>query len=207
MNKGPWLSTLLLAAPLLATAADPAPEQRFLADPHLQQNVLATAARSTVMLRHACQDATYKSADPVEVQPMKFNEFGSPTAGELRFPVTETGCGASRQLNVRLWVQHESSIAMTPMLPGSSRADSGLQQEAWPHVMSAAGGPDANCKDSYIEDTRSDGAAPKGKQPWKEVWTLNSCSWRAEVPVTFTPDPSGTKITAGPKNAVKKQPL
>jgi len=200
-------SVLVLAAflPAVLHAADPTPEQRFLSNPHLKQNVITTAARSTVMLQHACQNASYVPADPVELAPMKFDALGGLTAGELKFPVAETGCGDSRQLNVRLWVQQENSIAMTPMLPGSTHTDSGLQQQAYPYVLAAAGGPQPKCTNSYVEDTLYDGALGKTEQPWKEVWTLNSCGWRAEVPVTFTPNPNGSvKIEAGPKKAVKK---
>ena len=210
LKMRPIIPVLALAVatlcPVAILAADPTPEQRFLSDSHLRQNVVATAARSTVMLRHACQNAAYSPADPVELIPMKFDAFGGPTSGALKFPVAETGCGASRQLNVYLWVQQENSIAISPMLPGSSRADSGLQQQAYPYVMAAAGGPEANCSTAYVEDTLYDGPPADGTQPWKETWTLSSCGWRAEVPVNFTPGPNGVKITAGPKKAVKKLP-
>jgi len=200
-------TALILATGLAAAglhAADPTPEQRFLANPHLQQNLLTTAARSTVMLRHECKEAAYVIADPVALAPMKFDQFGGPTAGELKFPVAETGCGVSRQLNVRLWVEHENSITMTPMLPGNTHADSGLQQQAYPYVMAAAGGPEPKCTNAYIEDTKYERGS---EQNWKEVWTLSSCGWRAEVPVTFTTSPNGVKVMAGPKKSVKKLPV
>lgn len=193
-------------------AEDQTPEQSFLADSHLKQNVLATAAKSTVMVRHACATATYKAADPVALRPMKFNQFGGPEAGELRFPVHEEGCGASHELNVYLWVEHENSIAITPMLPGSSHADDPLQKTAYAYALKAAGGPEPNCPTAFVENTEfvseEAGKPVKGSQslPWKEIWTLSSCGWRAEVPMLFTPDPHGTKISAGPKSAIKKLP-
>ena len=198
------------AFPALAT--DETPIQRFLADSHLKQNIIVTAAKSTVMLRHACATASYKAADPIEISPMKFNELSGPVSGELRFPVQEEGCGASHALNVYLWVQRENSIAITPMMPGSSHAEDSLQKSAYAYVLAAAGGPEANCSTTFVEDTQfqseAAGKPDKGAKtlPWKETWTLSSCGWRAEVPVTFTPDPKGTKITAGPKSAVKKLP-
>src|SRR4051812_19060389 len=117
----PFLLILVLAG-FSAQADEQKFKQDFLADSHLKQNVLTTAARSTVMERHACPAATYKAADPVELAPLKFNNVGGPQSGELRFPVHEEGCGASHELNVYLWVQHENSIAITPMMPGSSHA-------------------------------------------------------------------------------------
>jgi hypothetical protein len=203
---------LLLALSPVAHGEDATPEQRFLADTHLQQNIITVAAKSLVMERHVCAKATYKAGDPVEIAPMKFNELAGPVAGELRFPVHEEGCGASHELNVYLWVQRENSIAITPMLPGSSHAVDMLQKSAYAYALAAAGGPEANCKTAYVEDTQFQsevaGKGDKGGKalPWKEVWTLSSCGWRAEVPVTFTPGPKGTKITAGPKSAVKKLP-
>jgi len=202
-----------LLACLGARAADqPNFKQDFLANEHLKQNILNTAAKSTVMTRHACATATYKAADPVELEPMKFNDIGSPQSGELRFPVHEEGCGASHELNVYLWVQHENSIAITPMLPGSSHADDSLQRSAYAYALQAAGGPEPNCPTAFVENTEfvSEQSGKQNKAthgvPWKEVWTLSSCGWKAEVPVTFTPDPHGTKITAGPKSTVKKLP-
>lgn len=198
---------LLAGAALSARANESGFRQQFLADEHLKQNILTTAARSIVMTHHACTAATYEAADPVELETMKFSDIGSPLSGELRFPVHEEGCGASHELNVYLWVEHESSIAITPMLPGSSHAGDSLQKSAYAYALQAAGGPDHNCPATYVENTQfvgeQSGKAAQGA-PWKELWTLSSCSWRAEVPVTFTPDPHGTKITAGPKSAVKK---
>lgn len=202
----------LLAFTCAAHAEDATPEQRFLADSHLKQNIITIAAKSTVMERHACAKATYKAADPVEISPMKFNQLAGPVSGELRFPVHEEGCGASHELNVYVWVERENSIAITPMMPGNSHAEDMLQKSAYAYALAAAGGPEANCQTTYVEDTQFQsevaGKTDKGGKalPWKETWTLSSCGWRAEVPVTFTPDPKGTKITAGPKSAVKKLP-
>lgn len=209
----PFFLTLLLACAALPAGADEqSAKESFLGDGHLKQNIITTAARSTAMVRNACATATYKTADPVELQPMKFNEFGSPQSGELRFPVHEEGCNTSHELNVFLWVEHEGSIAITPMLPGSSHADDSLQKSAYAYALAAAGGPEKNCPTAYVENTEfvKEEPAKPGKVthsvPWQEVWTLSSCGWKAEVPVTFTPDPHGTKITAGPKSAVKKLP-
>lgn len=209
----PMCLTFLLAGAAFSAQADDAKfKQDFLANEHLKQNVLNTAARSTIMQHHACAAATYKAADPVELEALKFNDLGGPQSGNLRFPVHEEGCNASHELNVYLWVEHENSIAITPMLPGSSHADDSLQKSAYGYALQAAGGPEANCPTAYVENTEfvSEVAGKPNKAvhgvPWKEVWTLSSCGWRAEVPVTFTPDPHGTKITAGPKSAIKKLP-
>jgi len=199
----------LAAFPVLA--GDPTPEERFLADGQLERNIVNSAARSTVMVRHPCSTATYKAAAPEELKPMKFSEFGGPVAGELKFPVQEEGCGAHRLLNVYLWVQGENSIAITPMFPGSSHADDSQQKTAFAYALGAAGGPEPACPTAYVDDTVYVGEAGKPEkntrmQAWKELWTLTSCSWRAEVPVTFTPGPTGLKVTAGPKSAVKQLP-
>lgn len=214
----PRISTMSLClAFLFGLAALPAPAdeqqtpvQRFLADTHLKQNIINTAAKSTVVTRHPCSTATYAMQDPVEIQPMKFNEGGGPVSGELKVPVKEDGCGASRLLNVYIWVQHENSIAVTPMLPGESHAEDVLQKQAYAYALQAAGGPEPNCPTAYVENTQyvgEEGKPAKGAKasPWKETWTLQSCGWKAEVPVLFSPNASGIKVTAGPKKDVKKQ--
>ena len=193
-----------------AQADDPGALQRFLGDSHLKQNIINTAAKSTVMTRHACATATYAIEDPVELRPMKFDRYGSPEAGELKIPVKEDGCGAGHLLNVYLWVQREASIAITPMLPGTSRAEDVLQKQAYAYALQAAGGPEPNCPTGYVEDTRyigEQGQPEKGAKaaPWKEIWTLQSCGWKAEVPLTFTPNASGVKVTPAPKKDVKKE--
>lgn len=202
--------SLACAAALPALAAEEqTAEQRFLADAKLKQNIINTAARSTVVTRHPCSAASYNVADPVELRPMAFDQYGSPTAGELKFPVKEEGCGASHLLNVYLWVQHEGSIAITPMLPGTSRAAEAQQKDGYAYALQAAGGPEPNCSTGYVADTEyvgEQGKPQKGAKaaPWKENWTLQSCGWKAEVPVTFTPNASGIKITAD-KKGVKKE--
>ena len=207
------LSVCLVLASSLAAAAhadDREAEQRFFSDQHLKQNIINTAAKSTVMTRHPCSTATYAAQDPVEIQPMKFNELGGPLSGEVKVPVKEDGCGASHLLNVYIWVERENSIAVTPMLPGTSRAEDVLQKQAYAYALQAAGGPEPNCPIAYVDDTRyvgEQGKPEKGAKasPWKEVWTLQSCGWKAEVPVMFTPNTSGIKVTAGPKKDVKRE--
>jgi len=205
---------LVLASGLAAAAAhadDKEAEQRFLSDTHLKQNIINTAAKSTAMTRHPCSTATYAAQDPIEIQPMKFNELGGPLSGELKVPVKADGCGASHLLNVYIWVQRENSIAVTPMLPGTSRAEDVLQKQAYAYALQAAGGPEPNCPTGYVEDTQyvgEQGKPEKGAKaaPWKEIWTLQSCGWKAEVPVLFTPNANGIKVTAGPKKDVKHEP-
>lgn len=205
---------LLLASGLAANAAradDKEFEQRFLGDKALKQNIINTAAKSLVMTRHPCSTATYAAQDPIEIQPMKFNELAGPLSGELKIPVKEEGCGASHLLNVYIWVQRENSIAVTPMLPGTSHAEDVLQKQAYPYVLQAAGGPEPNCPTGYIDDTQyigEQGKPEKGAKasPWKETWTLESCGWKAVVPVIFTPGARGITVTAGPKKAVKREP-
>jgi hypothetical protein len=207
------LSLCLVLACGLAAAAhadDKDAEQRFLSDKQLKQNIINTAAKSTVMLRHACSTATYAAQDPIELKPMTFDQYGSPTTGELKIPVKEDGCGASHLLNVYLWVQREASIAITPMLPGTSRAEDVLQKQAYAYALQAAGGPEPNCPTGYVDDTQfvgEQGKPEKGAKaaPWKEVWTLQSCGWKAEVPLLFTPNASGIKVTPGAKKDVKKE--
>jgi hypothetical protein len=206
-----FLSLCIALAAAAARADESEALRNFLSDTHLKQNIINTAAKSTAITRHPCPTATYATEDAIELRPMMFDPSGNPESGELKIPVKEDGCGAGHLLNVYLWVQRESSIAVTPMLPGTSRAEDVLQKQAYPYVLQAAGGPEPNCQTGYIEDTRYVGERGKPEKgakaaPWKEVWVLQSCGWRAEVPVLFTPNASGIKVTAGPKKDVKKEP-
>ncbi len=55
------LSLCLVLAAAAARADDKDAEQRFLSDTHLKQNIINTAAKSTVMTRQPCSTATYEA--------------------------------------------------------------------------------------------------------------------------------------------------
>jgi hypothetical protein len=87
-----------------------------------------------------------------------------------------------------------------------------LQRDAIRYAVAAADGPEAGCRVGFVADTRfvdrESVTAPGAKAPaWHEVWTLQTCTKRIEVPVQFIPDATGTTVATGPGTAIRVIPL
>ncbi|MEE3627300.1 hypothetical protein UCD39_25505 [Nitrospirillum sp. BR 11752] len=200
-----------------ALAYDQANTARLFADPGVRQMTLATAQQSAVVMNNPCPGAqATASADVAVFQPLVFDAAGQLQTGIWRQQVTLAGCGVTRTLNVLGWKQAGQAIAMGALLPGGTHTDVLLQRDAIQQVDQLVkitpGATEEGCAREYVADTRFVDRealpAPGGKSPpWREVWTLQTCTKRIEVPIRFIPDATGTTITAGPQNAVKVTPL
>jgi hypothetical protein len=72
--------------------------------------------------------------------------------------------------------------------------------------------PEVNCGTAYVADTafikQDNSALPRAKEPpWRESWTIITCTRKIEVPIQFIPDATGTTISVGPNTAIKETPL
>lgn len=179
---------------------------RFAHDPTLWQHVIATAARSAVVVNNPCPSAQYTPAgDPLVSQPMTFNAAGAAISGLLHFPIREVGCGSTRILNVFVAPRPDGQVAVVPFLPGTTHADPLLQKNASQYAFIAAttlAGKDDACKVNYISDTEfvqreSATTGASTSSPWREIWTIVYCNKKITVPLLFKPDASGTQIVSG----------
>lgn len=172
----------------------------------MRQQMINTAAQSTVMVQNPCPSAQYSVATtPIVVKPMVFDGEGHPTSGMLKFPVKEEGCGVTRFLNALIWVQNPGTASTAAIAPGTTIADLILQKDASGRAYGAAvlaAHPDAACNVKYLADTEfvSREKAVEGvaiPPAWRENWTIILCDKKVVVPVFFTPDTTGTAIRAG----------
>ncbi|WP_044564426.1 hypothetical protein [Azospirillum sp. B4] len=196
-----------------AVADDQANTARLFADPGVRQMTLATAQQSAVVMNNPCPGAQATASTDVAVfQPLVFDAAGQLLTGIWRQRVTLAGCGVTRTLNVLGWRQAGQAISMGALLPGDTHADVLLQRDAIPLVDQllkvTPGATEEGCAREYVADTRfvdrEAAPAPGGKSPpWREVWTLHTCTRKIEVPIRFIPDATGTTITPGPQTAVK----
>jgi hypothetical protein len=203
----------LLLASNTALADDQANTARLFADPGVRQMTLTTAQQSAVVMNNPCPGAQATvSTDVVVFQPLVFDAAGQLQTGIWRQQVTLAGCGITRTLNVIGWKQAGQAIGMGALLPGGTHTDVLLQRDAIQQVDQLVkvtpGATEEGCAREYVADTRfvdrDTAPAPGAKSPpWREVWTLQTCTKRIEVPIRFIPDATGTTITAGPQNAVK----
>ena len=96
------------------------------------------------------------------------------------------------------------SVAQSGRLPGSSQADALLQHDAMFYVGQNVGVRQKGCPRFEVVDTefvRYEAAAATARRPWHETWTVKACGHTWKIPITFTPDATGTNITvpiAGP---------
>jgi hypothetical protein len=207
----------LCLASAQAVGDDKAAFARLLDDPIEQQHVISGAGRATVLLQNPCADARFGIEKKfVPYKPPSFDGSGTIVSGAWKQIVEEQGCGSSRILSVLVFAQSAGKLAVVPLLPGDTRADPTLQQDAVKSAVQALatvpGGRELNCTVGYVTDTKflgEDGQALPGAKgpPWKELWTLESCTQKMLVPMRFTPDSTGTSISAGPNNAISIVPL
>jgi hypothetical protein len=192
--------------------------KKLLEDPSEQRHVITAAGRSTVFLQNPCATARFavqKTAVPYQAP--NFDDTGALIAGSWKQSVDEEGCGTMRVLNVMVVSQGLGKLAVVPLLPGGTRADPILQQDAVKYAVRAlatvAGGREPNCKVGYVADTQfieeetQTLAAGAKSAAWKELWTLQSCTQKMLIPMSFVPDSSGTSISAGPNTAIRIESL
>jgi hypothetical protein len=200
-----------------AVADDQAAFAKLLQDPREQQHVISGAGRTTAFLHNPCADARFSIEKRyVPYKPVSFDGSGTIVSGAWKQTVEEQGCGESRILNVMVVAQGVGNLAVVPLLPGDTHADPVLQHDAVRYAVQALatvpGGREPNCSVGYVADTKflsQEGEALQGAKgpPWKELWTLESCTQKMLVPMRFIPDPTGTSISAGPGTAIRIVPL
>jgi hypothetical protein len=170
---------------------------KILADPGEHAHVISAAKRSTVVIESPCSSANFEMLDEVAILVQPTFDANGITGGAWQRVVQEEGCGVKRTLNVLAVIQSPKTLTTMPLLPGTTHANPQLQKDAVKYAVIAAGGREPNCNIGYVANTEflnSDGNAQRA--PWRELWTLNSCTKTALVPMRFIPDKNGTVIVA-----------
>ncbi len=182
------------------------PQLQALIDlPQHRLGVLGAAQATTGWVRTACANASYTPLPgaAVWVEP-QFNADGAPVSGLWRESVIATGCGTTRILNAATFVSGPNVAHTMPVAPGTTRAKLALQMDSKTYVMAALQAAAPGCATAYLDNTAAVSAQPKSfglygaatGAPWVENWTLKGCAVPATVQITFTPDATGTEITA-----------
>jgi hypothetical protein len=144
--------------------------------------------------------------------PLQFSPDGRRlVAGAWKEQVTVRACGIEKLYNVLTNLRSDGGLQRTNLLLGTTRSDPVLQRDAAAYAMQSAGlKAPQGCKSFDILDTAflgHDGASPvrgadgRDMRPWREHWTTETCNVQTVVLMIFTPDATGTKISAttGPK--------
>ena len=176
----------------------------IIAQPVVQQATLDAAKRSAAVINNPCPSAQYTIVDKVAVQkPVTLDVSGVAVSGTWIQAVTQEGCGVSRLLHVAITVSGRGTLNTMPLLPGTTKADPALQRDAAKWAFFGAGIPEKNCDIGYIDNTefvQYEGDPLEGAKgrPWRETWTVVSCTKKAMVQMRFIPDRTGTSIVSSP---------
>ena len=131
---------------------------------------------------HKCPALRSAGSQVIELSPVTFAQDGFPITGEWkqRFPVT--GCGNDTILNVYFTATTQEKIDTVMGIPGQTRADLRLQQDARRYAVIGATLLAKSCRQFDILNTeivdveRPDpNRQPTQPPPWSENWNCSQC--------------------------------
>ncbi len=194
-------TTISLAA--AQEQADIAKFQAFVrnSDAHEALISKALAAVPATVFRR-CPNLVSQGSKVTMLKPVSFGPNGLPSTGAWQEAFPVAGCGNDTILNFFFSASKDEKINTFIGLPGATIADPVLQKDAMAEALTAAIRPETkDCKSVDVTNTeylRETGAAVEGsKGPgWDELWTFGACAIKVQVTVHFTPDPTGTSISA-----------
>lgn len=167
---------------------------------------MSAAKQSTTWLKHACSTASFTRLTRLRIwRALAFDQAGEPTAGAWQETIHVDGCGFTRNLNVLTVVRAPREMLSIVLAPGETRGDPTLQKDAATYVFAAVAARVPGCRDAYVDDTQIDAdrsnlpSLSPGKPGWGEDWTVMACGRPVVVELTFTPDATGTTISAHAK--------
>jgi hypothetical protein len=211
MRRYAFIALLMLWMTGPALAADPplipmSPELRkFMSDPEEEKIVKAQALHDWNGTVSGCATPpTLDAANVVIGTPPTF-KAGKPVSGTWRVITRLSACGQAKNFSLLYAFAPNGQLLRLGMLPGSSAADPILQRDALIYAntaMSRLAPP--GCKDFKYLDTAFEafgapGAnVPAGREarPWTEKWKVRACGVEGIVKLYFTPDATGTAISA-----------
>ncbi len=195
-----------------ALAADPplvpmSPELRkFMSDPEEEKIVKAQALHDWNNTVLGCTTPpTLDAANVVVGTAPKFDRAGKPISGSWRVITRLSACGQAKNFSLLYAFAANGKMVRLGMLPGSSAADPILQRDAFMYAniaMSKLTPP--GCKDFKYLDTMFEAFGPPGTgvppgreaRSWTEKWKVWGCGVEGIVKLYFTPDATGTAISA-----------
>ena len=203
----------LMSPDLQPQAARPPSLTSLVQQSSWQDPVIAAARAQAKQLPDACAAAAFKPTGQLTIYvPAQFNQDGALAQGIWSEKVSETGCGATRTLNVLTVLQPGSAPSRIPTMPGTTRADPATQKSALQYAQAIAiRASPPNCKQQSFYDTRFDGftglpdpAITDGRdgRSWREEWSLFACGSTYSIEMMFTPNAQGTQLVA--TNPVKR---
>lgn len=175
----------------------PAPQlQALVQSPGYQRNIARMFATLPPDVFQRCAALVSAGSTVTMLTPVAFAADGYPVSGLWRQSFPVSGCGNDTTINFFFRGQPDEKIASIIGVPGETRADLTLQRDALKYAHLGAQAVAPGCTNGHVRHTRYDGVADARTKAWRERWIVAACGRNVEVPITFTPDSTGTTITA-----------
>ena len=159
-----------------------------------QGNIQRLFAALTADVFQRCPTLISAGSTVTVLAPVRFAPDGYPVAG-LETELSRPGMRQRHDHQYFLRGQPDEKITSIVALPGDTHADPTLQRDALRYAWLAAKAVAPNCVTPHVRHTRYDGLVATADKAWHESWIVAACGQNVEVPITFIPDPTGTRIT------------
>lgn len=207
-NRGRQLSLvmffIMLAMPAMAQTTGPAVE--FIRqNPDYRRAVHSVAEHYESSLRTHCASVELDWNDAkshVALQPTLDDQNHIQTAVWAEM-VPGEACGQHRRYSA-ITIFKDGRPSVLPLFPGETASSPTLQQDTVIYVAQALLVQDVLPKDCHIDvlETRLPGGYPAQGSPWNERWRVDACGKEYWAQVRYTPDSTGTAISASSKDVV-----
>lgn len=180
---------------------------KFMATPEEERMVKAYGLNDWKTIVPNCATPSLAGANVVVHVPPRFDASGRPLSGRWQVVSRLQGCGETRTFNL-MYSVGPNGLTRLGTLPGTTAADPVLQKDGLMYAqMAMAGSAPADCKkylylDTAFEAFETNLVSGRGR-PWTEKWTVRACGVDAVVRMHFTPDATGTQITASTRETVR----
>lgn len=186
-----------LAAPNDAAAAQPPTRlQTLVQSSGYQGNIRRLFASLPADVFQRCPTLVSDGSTVTVLTPVGFAPDGYPVSGSWRQRFPFRGCGNDTTINIVFQAQVDEKIASIIAVPGDTHADLTLQRDALHYAWLGAKVVAPSCTTPHIRHTRYDGIVDAARKAWRETWTVAACGQTIALPITFTPDQTGTSISA-----------
>jgi len=187
-----------MAAPGETPAApQPSPQlQSLVRSPGYLGNIQRLFAALPTDVFQRCPDLVAPASAASVLTPVTFAPDGYPVSGTWRQSFPVRGCGNDTTINIFFQAQPDEKIASIVAGPGDTRANLTLQRDALRYAWLGAKAVAPDCTTPHARHTRYDGVVDTARKAWRETWIIAACGRNVAVPITFTPDATGTTISA-----------
>lgn len=198
MSVAAIMSWAVASAAPAAASAPPLTQQlqQLVNTPGYRANINRLFASLPVDVFQRCPALASPGSQVTVLTPVSFAPDGYPVSGTWRQSFPISGCGNDTTINIFFSGQPDEKITSLIAAPGDTHADPVLQRDAMRYVGLAARAVAPTCTTPHVRHTRYEGVTTPRTKAWHERWIIAACGRDFSVPLTFTPDETGTRITA-----------